>query len=93
MSYDIVFGPNALDELDWIPEEAVDKLDRRLRRLAKDPVKLSEPAAFPDPCTGQKYTFRCRAAGRRFEFVAYFYYRENEREICIVKVTGAVILE
>jgi len=93
MSYEIVFGDGALWELDWVPEEILGEIQHALERLARDPVRLGERAMFPDPWKGQKHTFQCRAEDQVYEFVAYFYYHENEREIRIIKVTGAPLIE
>jgi len=91
MNYEIVFGERALDRIpDTTPLDVIDCLDSHLRKLADDPTKLGRRACFPFPPKGQMYNFRCNSNGKRYYFVAFFYFGEDERTLCVYKVTHSV---
>ncbi len=93
MSYEIVFGPGALDRLpDWIPEAVVRELEQQLDYLRANPASRSqriseaEQALSPVVHRGQKYAFSFAYQGRTFHFVVYFYYRDNEYDLRVYDV-------
>ena len=88
MSYEIIFGEGALDRVSRLaPAEVLDELEAALRRLAADPLAHGRPAAFPYPPRGQMYPFHCDVAGKRWHFVAFFYFTEDENALRVFDVT------
>jgi hypothetical protein len=88
MSYDIIFGEGALDRVyELVPAEVLNDLEAAFRRLAANPVAHGRPAAFPYSPRGQMYPFHCDVEGKRWHFVAFFYFTEDETALRIFDVT------
>jgi hypothetical protein len=86
MGYEIVWGYRALDDvLALNPMGILDCFEEQMDVLKRDPVREGTRATFPYPGT-MRFDFECVGSSGRYDFRAFFYYKENERDIRIYHV-------
>ena len=75
MSYAVVLGPEAEEDLARLPPLVASFLLDELDRLAADPVALSRPSHVPYPPNAQAFRTRFEHEGVRYFFHIQFKYR------------------
>ncbi len=95
MSYDILYGQGALDQLVALKApEIIECVESAMDQLAEDPLRLSRRGRtlFPHKDGGvfrpQEFDFHCdQAPGRRVHCRAHFHFEQTERELHVVILT------
>ncbi len=94
MSYAIVYGQGALDQLLQLDgAEIVDCVESHMNQLASDPIALSRPGKkiFPLPDGAvfrpQEFEFHCpNGPGQTVHFRVYFHFEQTERELQVIGI-------
>lgn len=95
MNYGLLYTEKAAHQLERLPEEVVDAVERQLLELAESPVELSIPIASPPfPPRGQLYHFEIvDSVGDLWCFTVIFRYSQDESSLHILSVTWREMIE
>jgi len=94
MSYDILYGQGALDQVFALSSlQVVQCVESAMNRLAADPLTLGRRgrALYPSIHGGvfrpQEYSFHCdNVPGQRVHCRAHFHFEQTEREIQVINL-------
>jgi len=87
MNYIVEKGENAFWRLVGLSPILISQVEEALDRLAEDPLHLGRKAVFPFPPRGNTYSFHCIFEGVRYDFRAFYYFKDDERTILIHDMT------
>ena len=87
MNYVVETAENAFRRLVGLSPVLISQVEEALQRLAEDPLRLGRKAVFPFPPRGNLYSFHCVFEGVRYDFRAFYFFKDDERTLLIHDVT------